>query len=140
MAGSISINARPRGKVPRKAPEFLQRVSGKSWNQRLREVGFDYGPTFQDMDDIRFDGKHYEASCRTKIKQEVDESLGESRYILHPASVDSTLQLSIAAIYAGRTNAMDCGVVPVQVDEVAIWPPTEEQVKASKASAYAWVD
>ncbi|KAI1080407.1 putative polyketide synthase [Whalleya microplaca] len=140
MAGSISINTRPRGKTPRKAPEFPQRASGKAWNQALREVGFDYGPTFQDMDDIRFDGKNYEASCRTNIKQEVDESLGESRYPLHPGSVDSTLQLSIAAIYAGRTNAMDCGVVPIQVDEVAIWPPTEAQVKTSKASAYAWVD
>ena len=140
MAGSISINTRPRGKTPRKVPEFPQRASGKAWNQALREVGFDYGPTFQDMDDIRFDGKHYEASCRTNIKQRVDESLGESRYALHPATVDSTLQLSIAAIYAGRTNAMDCGVVPVQVDEVAIWPPIEEQVETSKASAYAWVD
>ncbi|TVY85299.1 Reducing polyketide synthase DEP5 [Lachnellula suecica] len=140
MAGSISINTRPRGKAPRKVPDFPQRASGKAWNKALREVGFDYGPTFQDMDDIRFDGKRYEASCTTNIKTVVDESLGESRYILHPASVDSTLQLSIASIYAGRTNAMDCGVVPVQVDEVAIWPPTEEQIKTSKASAYAWVD
>ena len=54
--------------------------------------------------------------------------------------VDSTLQLSIAAIYAGRTSAMDCGVVPVQVDEVTIWPPTKEQLETQKATAYAWVD
>lgn len=140
MAGSISINTRPRGKAPRKAPQFPQRASGKAWNQALREVGFDYGPTFQDMDDIRFDGKHYEASCTTNIKQSVDETLGESRYTLHPAVVDSTLQLSIAAIYAGRTSAMDCGVVPVQVDEVTIWPPTQQQLETKKASAYAWVD
>ncbi|KAK0635862.1 KR domain-containing protein [Bombardia bombarda] len=142
MAGSISINtSSPRGeKKPRQAPEFSQVASGKSWNQALREVGFNYGPTFQDMDNIRFNGKDYEASCTTNIKQIVDESIGESRYVLHPAIVDSTLQLSIVAIYAGRTNAMDCGVVPVQVDEVTIWPPTKEQVETSKASAYAWVD
>ncbi|KAI2617417.1 putative polyketide synthase [Hypoxylon sp. NC1633] len=140
MAGSVSINTHPRGKAPRKAPQFPQRASGKAWNQALREVGFDYGPTFQDMDDIRFDGKNYEASCTTNIKQVVDESLGESRYALHPAVVDSTLQLSIAAIYAGRTSAMDCGVVPVQVDEVTIWPPTKKQLETQKATAYAWVD
>ncbi|KAI1766894.1 putative polyketide synthase [Hypoxylon sp. FL1150] len=140
MAGSISINTHPRGKAPREAPQFTQRASGKAWNQALREVGFDYGPTFQDMDNIRFDGKNYAASCTTNIKQVVDESLGESRYALHPAVVDSTLQLSIAAIYAGRTSAMDCGVVPVQVDEVTIWPPTKEQLDAQKATAYAWVD
>ncbi|XXG97578.1 short-chain alcohol dehydrogenase [Hypoxylon texense] len=140
MAGSVSINTHPRGKAPRQAPQFPQRASGKAWNQALREVGFDYGPTFQDMDDIRFDGKNYAASCTTNIKQVVDESLGESRYALHPAVVDSTLQLSIAAIYAGRTSAMDCGVVPVQVDEVTIWPPTKEQLETQKATAYAWVD
>ncbi|KAK3342085.1 KR domain-containing protein [Lasiosphaeria hispida] len=140
MAGSISINTAPRAKSPRKAPQFPQRASGRAWNQALREVGFDYGPTFQDMDDVRFDGKNYEASSTTNIKQIVDESLGESRYALHPAVVDSTLQLSIASIYAGRTNAMDCGVVPIQVDQVTVWPPTPQQLAQQKASAYAWVD
>ncbi|KAK5999099.1 Reducing polyketide synthase DEP5 [Cladobotryum mycophilum] len=139
MSGSISINTRPRGKAPHAIPEFPQRATGKAWNQALREVGFDYGPTFQDIDDIRFDGKQYQAACTTNIKQVVDEDLGESRYVLHPASMDSTLQLCIAAIYAGRTNAMDCGVVPVQVDEVAIWPPTAEQLQAQKAKVYGIV-
>ncbi|KAK8029899.1 polyketide synthase [Apiospora rasikravindrae] len=139
MSGSISINTRPRGKSPRETPQLPQRASGRSWNQALREVGFDYGPTFQDMDDIRFDGKRYQAASSTNIKQVVDESLGESRYVLHPASIDSTLQLCIAAIYAGRSNAMTFGVVPVQVDEVIIWPPTEKQLEARKANAYAVV-
>ncbi|KAH8890708.1 KR domain-containing protein [Thozetella sp. PMI_491] len=141
MTGSISIRTGAADKPkPRAVPDFPQRATGKAWNQALRQVGFDYGPTFQDMDDLRFDGKHYEASCRTNVKQQVDETLGESRYVLHPASVDSTLQLCIAAIYAGRTTAMDCGVVPVQMDEMTIWPPTRAQVAAQKASAYAWVD
>ncbi|KAK4240609.1 reducing polyketide synthase DEP5 [Achaetomium macrosporum] len=139
MAGTVGINAKPRH-APRAVPQFPQRASGKAWNQALREVGFDYGPTFQDMDDIRFDGKRYQASCTTAIKQAVDATLGESRYVLHPATVDSVLQLSIAAIYAGRTAAIDYGVIPIQLDEVAIWPPSEDQVRAGRADAYAWVD
>ncbi|RYO86469.1 hypothetical protein DL762_004751 [Monosporascus cannonballus] len=139
MSGSISINSRPRGKAPFEIPQFPQRATGKAWNQALRDVGFDYGATFQDMENIQFDGKSYQAACTTNIKQVVDESLGESRYVLHPACIDSTLQLCIAAIYAGRTSAMDCGVVPVQIDEVAIWPPTEQQLQAQKAKAYAIV-
>lgn len=139
MPGSISINARSRGKAPREIPQFPQRTTGKAWNQALREVGSDYGETFQDINDVRFDGKRYQAACTTNIKQAVDENLGESRYVSHPASIDSTLQLCIAAIYADRTNAMDCGVVPVQVEEVAIWPPTEQQLQAEKAGAYAVV-
>ncbi|PNY24582.1 LOW QUALITY PROTEIN: Polyketide synthase [Tolypocladium capitatum] len=140
MSGSISMNTRQQRKTPWEIPQFPQRTSGKAWNLALREVGFDYGPTFQDMEDVRFDGKRYEASCTTNIKQMVDESLGESRYVLHPACIDSTLQLSIASIYAGRTNAMECGVVPMQVDEVAIWPPTEEQLQARRANVYSVAD
>ncbi|KAK7920443.1 hypothetical protein PG985_008465 [Apiospora marii] len=139
-AGSIKFNVVPRGsKKARNVPIFPQRASGKAWNQALRTVGFDYGPTFQDMDDVRFDGKAYAASSRTAIKQHVDPALGESRYALHPSSVDSILQLSIAAIYAGRTNAVDCGVVPIQIDEVTFWTPTEDQLVAREAMAYAWV-
>jgi acyl transferase domain-containing protein/NADPH:quinone reductase-like Zn-dependent oxidoreductase len=140
MVGSIAINARPRGNKPRVIPQSSQRASGKAWNQALRNVGFDYGPTFQDMDDVRFDGKNYWASCSTNIKQQVDESLGESRYPLHPAAIDSVLQLCIAAIHAGRTNTMEYGAIPIQVEEVSIWPPTEAQVEKTKATAYAWCD
>lgn len=139
MSGSISINTRNRRKAARPVPQFPQRASGKAWNRALRDVGFDYGPSFQDMDDVRFDGRSYRAACTTNIKQVVDEQLGESRYVLHPACIDSTLQLCIAAIYAGRTDAMDCGVVPVQVDEVTLWPPTNQQLQAAKAKAYAVV-
>ncbi len=138
MAGSIALNARPRGKAPREIPQFPQRATGKAWNQALREVGFDYGATFQDMDDIRFDGKRYQAACATNIKQVVDENLGESRYVLHPASIDSTLQLCIAAIYTGRTNAMDCGVVPVQVDEVAIFPLPRSSSRWPRPAPTPW--
>ncbi|KAI1387727.1 KR domain-containing protein [Hypoxylon trugodes] len=140
MLGSIAINTRPRGSKPRELPKASRRATGKAWNQALRQVGFDYGPTFQDMDDIRFDGENYWASCSTRIKQHVDESLGESRYPMHPASLDSVLQLCIVAIHAGRANVMDYGAIPIQLEEVTIWPPTEAQIADSRATGYAWCD
>ena len=140
MAGSISINTRSHKPSLKAIPNLPQRTSGKAWNQALRDVGFDYGPTFQDMDDIRFDGKSYATACKTSIKSEAGTMPGESRYILHPAAVDSCLQSFIVAIYAGRTNAMACGAVPIQVDEVAIWKPTKEQLGESTAQVYSWID
>jgi acyl transferase domain-containing protein/NADPH:quinone reductase-like Zn-dependent oxidoreductase len=140
IAGSISINTRARGQTPKEVPNMLHRATGKSWNQQLREVGFDYGPTFQDMTDIRSDGKTYAAACTTVIKSESGVMEGESRYVLHPGAVDSCLQLLIVAIYAGRLNDMICGAVPIQVDEVAIWTPTADQLKVGSAQAYSWVD
>lgn len=139
MAGSIAINARQR-QAPRMVPRFTQRASGKAWNHALREVGFDYGPTFQDMHDICFDGKSYSAACKTRIRSACGIMEGESRHVLHPGTVDSCLQLIIVSIYAGRMNDMTCGAVPIQVDEVAIWVPTEEQFQNSSADVFSWAD
>ena len=140
MAGSIRVNARPQRPAAKKVPNLPQRASGRAWNQALRQVGFDYGPTFQDMEDISFDGKTYAAACKTQIKTKVETMSGESRYVLHPACVDSCLQLLIVAIYAGRANAMPFGAVPIQVDEVAIWNPTDAQITNSAAQAFSWID
>ncbi|KMU81132.1 lovastatin nonaketide synthase [Coccidioides immitis RMSCC 3703] len=140
MTGMIGVNIRPRGEKPRDVPNMPQRASGKLWNQSLRAVGFDYGPTFQDMDQIRFDGKAYAASSNTLIKQECGIMQGESRHILHPVTVDSCLQLIIVSIYAGKAKDMTCGAVPLQVDEVTIWPPTPEQLQDPFATAYSWTD
>jgi len=140
IAGRVAVNALPRGPTPKKVPNLPQRASGKSWNQGLREVGFDYGSTFQDMTDIRSDGIQYACASKTTIKTECGAMPGESRYVLHPACVDSTLQLLIASIYAGRLNDLSCGAVPIQVDEVAIWKPTSEQLDASTADVFSWID
>ncbi|KAL8857761.1 MAG: hypothetical protein Q9178_005661 [Gyalolechia marmorata] len=140
MTGTISINTRQRGQMPKKMPNMPQRATGKAWNQALREVGFDYGEGFQDMQDIRSDGKNFVASSKTVIKQESGTMEGESRHVLHPGTVDSTLQLIIVSIYAGRIADMGCGAVPIQVDEVAIWPPTKEQLENPTADVFSWTD
>ncbi|KAL8982100.1 MAG: hypothetical protein Q9205_003293 [Flavoplaca limonia] len=140
MTGTISINTRQRGQTPRKVPNLPQRGTGKAWNQALREVGFDYGDGFQDMQDIRSDGKNFAASSKTVVKQESGTMNGESRHVLHPGTVDSTLQLIIVSIYAGRIADMGCGAVPIQVDEVAIWPPTREQLENPTANVFSWTD
>lgn len=140
MAGSISLNTRPQPPPVRETPNLPQRATGKAWNQALKDVGFSYGPTFQDIDDITFNGKDYAAHCSTRVKTAVEGMTGESRYVLHPACLDSCLQLMIVAIWAGRTNAMTCGAVPVQTDEVAIWKPTEAHVADGGATAFSWID
>ncbi|KAI1172338.1 putative polyketide synthase [Nemania sp. FL0916] len=137
MAGTISINVRPRPSA--KETVYLnQRASGKEWNQALRGVGLDYGPTFADMTGINFNGSDYICTCKTKVKDTAGTMQGESRHVLHPGTVDSTMQLMLASLYAGRTNAMSVGIVPVQVDEVSIWKPTAQQLEAGEGSVVAW--
>ncbi|KAM7220166.1 hypothetical protein V8F06_004494 [Rhypophila decipiens] len=145
MAGKISVNTYQQPAAPTEVPYLPQRSSGKAWNQALKAVGFDYGPAFQDMDDITFDGKTYAAHSSTVLKTTVDRNsnamVGESRHVLHPASVDSCLQLMIVALWAGRTGAMTWGAVPVAADEVVIWKPTDAQLQGGgRATAFSWVD
>jgi acyl transferase domain-containing protein len=120
MTGTIGINVRPR-QTPRKVPSFNRRATGKAWNQALKSVGFDYGPSFQDMEDVRSDGKQFHAVASSLVKTESGMVQGESRYVVHPATIDSCLQLIIVSIYAGRIEDVTCGAVPIQVDEVSIW-------------------
>ncbi|KAL8749595.1 MAG: hypothetical protein Q9199_007590 [Rusavskia elegans] len=140
MTGTISINTRQRGQTPKKVLNMPQRATGKAWNQALREVGFDYGEGFQDMQDIRSDGKNFVASSKTVIKQESGTMEGEGRHVLHPGTVDSTQQLIIVSIYAGRVADMGCGTVPIQVDEVAIWDPTKEQLENPTSNVFSRTD
>ena len=141
MAGSISINIRTSRPKPRESVYLNQKASGKEWNQALRGVGFDYGPTFADMAEINFNGVDYICTCKTKIKTTVGTlEGGESRHVLHPATVDSTLQLMIASVYAGRNKAMAAGIIPIQVDEVSIWVPTAAQLEDGNGSVTAWTD
>ncbi|CAI7658413.1 unnamed protein product [Penicillium glandicola] len=140
MAGSISITTRRKGLSSRTIPNLPQRASGKSWNQALSEVGFYYGPTFQDMENIHFDGKTYAATCDTRLKTTVEGMVEESRHVLHPATVDSCLQLLNVANWAGRATTMTSGAVPIQVDDVTIWKPTTAQIDAGAATAFSWID
>lgn len=138
MSGSIAINARAERPAPRPSLHLPQRASGREWNRALRSVGFDYGPTFADMTDIEFNGVDFICQSKTQVKTTAGNIIGESRHVLHPATVDSCLQLMIASIFAGRTQAMFAAIAPTQVDEVSIWPPTRDQL--NEGFATAWTD
>jgi hypothetical protein len=138
MTGSISVNAKVHRPAPRPKAVLNQKASGKEWNQALRSVGFDYGLVFADMTDIGFNGRDFLCTCKTQVKQTSGTISGESRHVLHPGTVDSSLQLMIASIYAGRTKAMAAAIAPVQVDEVCIWPPAASELGDGLVTA--WTD
>nr|ART35027.1 polyketide synthase [Fusarium verticillioides] len=139
MTGRIRINTIKRRALAKTIPNLPQRASGKLWNQALKNVGFNYGPTFQDMDNIKFDGTSYCAQATTNIKTSVMKD--ESRHVLHPAILDSCLQLMIVAIWAGRASAMRFGAVPITAEEIIVWKPTQAQLQgSSNAKAFSWID
>jgi len=73
MAGSISINTRRQRPPHRETPNLPQRATGKAWNQALKEVGFSYGRTFQDMDDITLSGRTTPRTAAQGLKRKSKE-------------------------------------------------------------------
>ena len=118
--------------------KLIQRVPGKRWYKAFDRVGFEYGPTFQPLSQIRTNGKDHDAAANVDVSTESGVMDGESRYILHPSTIDACLQLIIISINAGLHKEMSCGVVPLQMEEVNLWFPYEEA--GSKGHAVAWTD
>ncbi|MCJ1284085.1 hypothetical protein MMC26_003416 [Xylographa opegraphella] len=136
-AGTVGIYTRKRPE-PAAPPILPLCTSARSWTQRFQEVGFDYGGTFQDMINVRSDGKTYAATADSVVKQECGIIEDESRYALHPGCIDSLVHLIIPAIYAGKLNDVTCGMVSTGFAEVTIWNPTSNQLSNPHAKSYAW--
>ena len=46
----------------------------------------------------------------------------ESRYVVHPAAIDSILQLAIVAAHDGRAGTCRTGYLPISIGNMALWP------------------
>ncbi|KAI0554405.1 hypothetical protein F4679DRAFT_570392 [Xylaria curta] len=115
---------------------LTQRVSGKRWYDVFRSVGFNYTNTFQRLLDTRTDRYLHHAACNLTVSQTSGLMTDESRYMLHPSSLDACLQLIIIAINAGKHREMQWGVVPTRIEQLLLTFP-EGEVE-STGHAVAW--
>ena len=118
--------------------KLTQRMPGKRWYDAFRRVGFEYGPSFQGLGIIRTDSKYHEAAADVMIVTQSGLMKGESRYILHPSTIDACFQLIIISINAGLHKDMPWGVVPIRIEEISLWFPGDEV--GSMGHAVAWTD
>jgi hypothetical protein len=118
-------------------PDVLsQRHTGKRWNETFRRVGFEYGPSFDSLDKIRTHEKFYQAAGQIPIATVSNLMVDESRYMLHPSTVDCLLQLCIISIHAGLYQEMPWGVVPIKFEEVTLLLPGNDAEAVGQAVAW----
>lgn len=130
---------RPRAVTsPVDTSRLTQHVPSRRWYNAFNRVGFEYGPSFQRLGPIQTDSKYNEAAAAVEIETESRLMQGESRYILHPSTIDACLQLIIISINAGLHKEMPYGVVPVNIEELSLWFPGDEAKMIG--SAVAWTD
>jgi NADPH:quinone reductase-like Zn-dependent oxidoreductase len=115
-----------------------KQVSGRRWYDAFHTVGFQYGPSFQLLQQVKTNGNDRHAAASLSALTQSGLMTDESRYILHPSTIDACLQLFIISIFAGRHKEMPWGVVPMEMEEVTLWFPGDD--KNSPCNAVAWTD
>lgn len=91
------------------------------------DVGLGYGPSFQGLTNIK--AYAYENVATADVALQTSRDLvegGESNYTLHPATLDTCLQLALIACHAGQVDRMRKAFVPIVADEMTIWVPNAE--------------
>ncbi|KAF2871120.1 hypothetical protein BDV95DRAFT_495285 [Massariosphaeria phaeospora] len=106
---------------------FPRPVDTKKWFSSLERAGLSLGPAFQNLDDITADTK----SSRASGKVFLNTHLNTERYYIHPAQLDSALQLCAVSFTKGQTRKLK-NYLPTRCDYLAVSPNlTEFYVEAS---------
>ncbi|KAI0505381.1 hypothetical protein F5B22DRAFT_526976 [Xylaria bambusicola] len=143
--GRISAIGSPKSilssnETPVDETALTQRVSGQRWYSAFHRVGFYYGKTFQQLRHARTARTLHHASGDVTIRQiYAEEMQGESRYLIHPTSIDACLQLIIISINSGKHKDMPWGVVPTRLEEVTLFPALTGQ-ESGIGHAVAWTN
>lgn len=102
-------------------------VDSTEWYRKFVDVGLGYGPSFQGLTNIRAHASENVATADVALHTTRDlVKGGESSYTLHPATLDTCLQLALIACHAGQIDKMRTAFVPIVADDLTVWIPNAE--------------
>lgn len=98
---------------------LLSRVEAHAVAQAMEDVGYALGPAFQ---------KHLEAESLSGIRSsrslvslvEPQSAYAQSRYQMHPTTVDAILQACAPALWNGNRTNINAVIIPAIIDEMMI--------------------
>lgn len=111
-------------------------TNGSKWYAALSVVGVEFGPTFQTLSDISLVPEKHEAIANIALRTTEHTMAAESRYVIHPTTLDGCLQLSVMAAH-GNTKTTSKAFLPVFIEELTVWTPTASASSLEKAMIYA---
>jgi acyl transferase domain-containing protein len=111
---------------PFKSNKLHQRTLAKRWYDSFKTVGFEYGPSFQTLSSIRTNGKDRAAAAGVHVTDGCGLMNTESRYMLHPSTIDGCLQLLNVSVHSGLHKEMPYGVVPLALEEINLYFPESD--------------
>lgn len=105
----------------RRAIEPLRHPSpAKTWYKSMYNVGFHFGPTFQNLVEIESTAGKRANRATVRFPDYPNTRAREPRYTVHPSVFDSFFQAGIPSLYAGHRTLIDRALVPQLVDDIII--------------------
>ncbi|KAA8567237.1 hypothetical protein EYC84_010277 [Monilinia fructicola] len=101
-------------------PSSLPRqADARSWYKKFLAIGLGYGPAFQPLSNIHTDPEKHLAMADLSLNTTAGIIKGgESRYPLHPASLDGAIQLGLMACHGGQSDEISMAFVPVELSHL----------------------
>lgn len=105
------------------------RMAGpETWYKAMARVGYNYGPRFRGVQDIRTSATSLAALVRVALQDSPDVLLETgidpdhpgSPYAVHPIAIDHVLQAVIVATHGGQTRLLEKLWLPVRIDEIFV--------------------
>ncbi|KAL1865521.1 Type I Iterative PKS [Diaporthe australafricana] len=97
-------------------------VNADNWYKKFAAIGLGYGKTFQPLSDIHTDPQSSSTNDRALATVSLKTTAGsiqdESRYALHPASLDGAIQLGLIACHGGQADQATTAFVPVHLSQL----------------------
>lgn len=99
-----------------------------TWYKAMARVGYNYGPRFRGVHDIRTSATSLAALVRVTLQDSqdalletgIDSDHSSSPYAVHPIAIDHVLQAVIVATHGGQTRLLDKLWLPVRIDEIFV--------------------
>jgi acyl transferase domain-containing protein len=124
VTGEISYSSSDTGlSEPNNMPiqnDSLRPVSSGRWYDAFERVGLNYGPSFQNISNITVQGNSRLVQGNINMMPTSKMFTQESRYLVHPASLDAALQLTIVSAYRARFSECSHGFLPISIQKVVI--------------------
>lgn len=122
-------------------PVFEQTFGKDAWYERLKYRGFDFGPLFRVIDEIEVLPHASRARARAPILKTAERTTPfESRYAIHPLTIDAVLQGRVASVYTSRADREAATQIPVFIEEMTINPSSWAKNQTGFIDSVAWTE
>ncbi|KAI1264396.1 hypothetical protein F5Y18DRAFT_390351 [Xylariaceae sp. FL1019] len=106
-------------------------INATHWYESFARAGLCYGPIFQGLSNVFAVGQSTSTQAKVNWEPTAKAMKAESRYVIHPATLDAGLQLSILAAHKNTATKFKRAFMPTSFESVKVWPKAAAKCRKS---------